>query len=176
MSLKIVYYGNPLLRKRAIPISTITEPIKQLAREMGSWVRERRGLGLSAPQVGSSIRLFVTCFPLILPDGKLEQGPETLVFINPKIALPSKECWTRPEACFSLPGIQADVTRPVRITVEALDLDGKRFELELEGLPARIVMHENDHINGVLMIDRMPSRDRKRIDSDLKQMAKKYST
>ncbi len=176
MSITISYYGNPILRTKTPPLEDITDEVREVVREMIAWLHEHNGLGLAAPQVGQSWRLFITCFPNYSEDGHLLHGDKVLVYINPKLSAPSKETWSRSEACFSVPGVFPQVIRPVRITVEATDLEGNQFRQVLEGLPARIVMHENDHINGVLMIDRASAQERKRWDQALRKLAKEQTT
>jgi peptide deformylase len=175
VAMKIYTYGNPVLRTKAQPITEITQEVRQLAHDMAAWVRTHNALGLAAPQVGYSWRLFVASFPTYTKDGHMKASNEVIVFINPILSEPSKQLWTRSEACFSLPGIQVNVERPWAIHVAATDLEGRLFEHTLNGLPARIVMHENDHINGVLMIDRLDKQARKRIANDLNRMTKKHS-
>lgn len=170
--MKIYTYGSPILRTKAQPIAEITPDVKKLAQEMMAWVREHDGLGLSAPQVGYSWRLFVACFSTYTPDGQMLAGGDILVFINPVLSNPSTEHWMRTEGCFSLPNLRVSVDRPWAIHVQATDLEGHLFERDLNGLPARIVMHENDHINGVLMIDRLDEREKRRIAADLRRMSK----
>ncbi len=172
MPLNLTYYGDPVLRTRAEPIEIVTDEVKEVAREMTAWMHEHQGFGLAAPQVGYSWRLFIATLPILLPNGHYQPTNEYFVFINPKLSSPAKETWTRAEACFSLPGIHAHVTRPIAVTVEAMDLEGNTFIKTLEGMAARIVMHENDHINGVLMIDRMPHKERRAIDVQLRKIAK----
>ncbi|MDP1834750.1 MAG: peptide deformylase [Chlamydiales bacterium] len=174
MPISLVYYGSPILRQKAEPIGEITDVVKELAREMSEWVRQHRGLGLAAPQVGYSWRLFVVCFPTYASDGRMLTGKEVTVFINPRLSRPSKELWTREEACFSIPGVYCPVSRPMHITVEAMDLEGNTFSIDLDGLPARIVMHENDHINGVLIVDRISAKERRAFDTLLRKIAKTH--
>lgn len=172
MSVKIVFYDAPILRAKSKPIEGLTDEIRTITREMIEWVNEHKGLGLAAPQVGHSWRLFVACFPDYAPDGRLLHGRKVQVYLNPKVSSPSKATWSRSEACFSIPNIFPQIVRPVGITVEAMDLEGNLFKQDLEGLPARIVMHENDHINGVLMIDRAAAEERKRWELALRKLAK----
>ncbi len=173
MNLNLTYYGNPILRTKAASIAEITDEVRELAAAMVNWVNKHNGLGLAAPQVGHSIRLFVACFPEEEVDGTLTHGDKVYIYINPQLSNPTEEIWSRPEACFSIPGIYPEVVRPVGISVQAIDLEGNSFEQTLRGLPARIIMHENDHINGVLMIDRCSKQERKQWERALKTLSRR---
>ncbi len=115
-------------------------------------MHEARGVGLAAPQVGLAWRLFVAN-----PTGELE---DDRVFINPKLTEPSLETQVHDEGCLSLPNITGEITRPVRITIDALDDLGQPFQLTSDELPARIWQHETDHLDGILILDRMPAIDK----------------
>jgi peptide deformylase len=175
MLLKIYYYGHPILRKRCKPIQEITDEIRKLAYDMIETMDKNDGIGLSAPQVGHSIRMFVLRNYLFTEEGHWTLS-EPKVYINPKLTNPSEHFISDTEGCLSLPGLRLHVSRPDKIIVEAMDLDGKIFVEELEGYNARVRMHENDHINGVLFIDRIEANERKKIDPLLKEMKKKYAT
>ncbi len=174
MQLKIYRYGHPVLRKRCEPVVEITDEIRQLVADMIETMDQNEGIGLAAPQVGHPIRLFVLRNYIYADEGKWTLS-EPKVYINPKLTSPGTEMLSDTEGCLSLPGLRLEVDRPDRITVEAMDLEGKTFVEELEGYTARIRMHENDHINGVLFIDRVDLHTRKQIDPLLKQIKKKYS-
>ncbi len=174
MLLKIQQYGNPILRKRCDLIGEITDEIRKLAMDMIETMDKVNGCGLAAPQVGYALRMFV------LRDYVMhEEGHWTLsdpkVYINPKLSNPGSRILTDVEGCLSLPGLRLDIDRPDRITVEAIGIDDKTFTEEVEGYNARIRMHENDHINGVLFIDRVDEKMRHKIDPLLRDMKKKYS-
>ncbi len=174
MILKIYYYGDPILRVRGEPITEITDEIRQLAADMIETMDKNDGIGLAAPQVGRSLRMFVLRNYIYQEDGHWTLS-EPKVYINPKLHSPSEQIVTDVEGCLSLPGLRLDVERPEKITVEAMDLDGNVFVEELEGYNARVRMHENDHINGTLFIDRVDASTRKKIDPMLKAIKKKYS-
>jgi peptide deformylase len=150
--LKIVLYPHPVLRKKAKPLSEITPEVRDVAARMIFLMHEAPGVGLAAPQVGLPWRLFVAN-----PTGKPE---DDRVFINPVLRDPGEEPEAYEEGCLSLPDIQASVTRPKLITVEAIGLDGKKFTLTSDELPARIWQHEIDHLDGVLILDRMTPIDK----------------
>ncbi len=172
MKLTIITYGDPILRKKCESIVEITDEIRKLADAMIQTMDESNGCGLAAPQVGYPVRLFVLRDYIIQEDGEWTQG-EPKVYINPKLIDPSNEMIRDMEGCLSIPGIRLEVDRPHQITVEAMDLNGHIFTEVVEGYNARIRMHENDHINGVLFIDRVAVHDRKRIEPELRKIKKK---
>lgn len=173
MNLQLRYYGDPILRKRSDPIETITDEIKQLAYAMIEYADTHNGIGLSACQIGHTIRMFVLRSYIETPDGKWTVSAPR-VFINPKIISYSDELVADDEGCMSIPGLRVEVVRPLKVVVEATDLDGKTFVEESEGYNARIRMHENDHLNGVLSIDRASPKIRKKIEPQLREIKKKY--
>lgn len=174
MKLAFCYYGNPILRKKGEPITEITDEIRQLATAMIDYFDNNNGIGLSAQQVGKALRLFVLRRYIHLPDGRWTTS-EPHVYINPKILERSKETWVEEEGCMSIPKLQLPVERPLRIKVESTKLDGSRIIEELEGINARVVMHENDHINGVLYIDRVEDKYLKPVEAKLREIKKKYN-
>lgn len=179
MKLSMTYYGNPILRRRADEIVTITDEIRELAVEMEKVMDEQKGLGLAAPQIGHSIRVFITKAPVQKTseegEEEWERGP-LRVFINPVILSYTEESWVYSEGCLSIPKIYGDVERPLTISVEALDLEGNRFVEQFTGWPARVILHENDHLNGVLFIDRLPKKERKKLEEPLKRIKKTYGS
>ncbi len=112
-----------------------------------------RGIGLAGPQVGRMERLFVVHVP----------DDEPRVFINPRIVAASPDEGPYEEGCLSIPGVYADIRRPLEVTVEAIDADGKPFRLDAGGVLARVIQHEYDHLDGVLFIDKLTSRKRERL-------------
>ena len=175
MLLELAYYGDPVLRKKTTTVAEITEEVRKTVADMVETMYEKNGIGLSANQVFITHSIFITCAPI--PDENFEKWlPGKLkIFINPKLSNPSQEIWEQDEGCISIPGIYGEVTRPWKITVEYMDLDGKTQKEEFEGMEARVIMHENDHINGVLYIDRMFGKKRQELEHKLKDIKKKYS-
>jgi peptide deformylase len=174
MRLPLVYIGDPVLRQKAAEITTITSEIKQLAKDMLETMHATNGIGLAAPQVGQSLRLFVLLVIEEDAKGRVKTEKER-VYINPKIEEVSQEVVGMTEGCLSIPGIYVDeVIRPKTIKVTALDLDGNITTEEITGWHARVVLHENDHLNGVLFIDRLTPKQKKIIEDDLKKVKKKY--
>lgn len=174
MKLKLTYYGNPILRKNCAPVEAVTDEIRELANEMLKAMEIENGIGLAAPQVGIDMRLFVTCTPVLQEDDEWAPGTPR-VFINPRIVSISEETDLREEGCLSLPGVYGMIERPIQVTVESTDLDGKTVNATYEGLEARCILHENDHINGKLFIDRMDKKARKLLDKELRALKKKYT-
>jgi peptide deformylase len=152
LRLRIVTYPDPVLRQPAEAVTEFNDEVRGVAHRMLELMREAPGVGLAAPQVGLSWRVFVAN-----PTG--EPGDDR-VFINPEIVEASRDVAAMEEGCLSLPEIRGEVQRPRRVTVRAIDLDGERFELTSDELPARVWQHEIDHLDGVLIIDKMTRMDR----------------
>lgn len=174
MRLPITYYGNPILRKKGARVNGIDDELRQLVSDMIETLHAHDGLGLAAPQVSRSIALFIT-YVAENTDEDPNAPRELRIFINPKILEYSQEEWLRGEGCLSIPEVYAPVSRPWRIKVEATDLEGNRFVEEFQGLPARAIMHENDHINGVLFIDRVHGKARQEMEPFLRVIKKNFS-
>lgn len=165
--LKIRIYGDPVLRQVAQPVAEVTPELRQLALDMLDTMYDAPGIGLAAPQIGASIRLIV----VDLSEKEGERAP--FVFFNPEIIPETEPCWAE-EGCLSVPNIYAQVHRPEVITVKALGLDGQPFELKgVDGLFARCIQHEIDHLNGVLFVDKLRPADRILYESKLKKMARR---
>lgn len=152
-ALKIVLYPDPVLRETAQPIEKVTPQIQAIARRMIALMHDAPGVGLAAPQVGLPWRMFVAN-----PTG---DERDDAVFINPVLKNAGTLTEGHNEGCLSLPGVNAEIRRPKEITIEALDLEGKPFTMTSDELPARIWQHEFDHLEGVLIIDKMTPLDRK---------------
>ena len=174
MVLEIRKYGDPILRKKCSPIVEITDEIRTLVADMIETMDAGKGIGLAAPQVGYPIRLFVLRNYIESPEGDLSFS-DPHVYINPVLSNPSVKKVSDTEGCLSIPGIREEVERPLKIRIEALNLQGHPFMEEIEGYNARVRMHENDHLNGVLFIDRLDLRKRKKLESYLKEIQRKHS-
>jgi len=174
--LDIKYYGDPVLRKKCEKIKKITNEIKQLAANMiETFMYQDRGVGIAAPQVGVSVKMFVIAEPNYDDDQLTYSDPE--VYINPVLSDPSDKIVTMDEGCLSLPKLRGEVSRPESITVSALDINGHGFKKRVSGYKARMIMHENDHLNGVLFIDRMhDAHEREHLKSALNRLKKKYKS
>lgn len=171
----LYYYGHPVLRQKCESVKEITDEIRQLVADMVETLNHENGAGLAAPQVGVPIRLFILRDYIVAEDGHWTMTDPPTVYINPKILSPSQETDIDTEGCLSIPGVRGKVERPWRIKVEAMDLDGNIFTQEIEGYNARCRMHENDHLNGVLYIDRMDAKSKQKLESALREIKKKYN-
>jgi peptide deformylase len=173
MELPIAYYGEPVLRKKGLPVEEINDEIRKLVADMIETMHARHGIGLAAPQVFKSLALFVTHVPIRQEDDSWIDGP-LRVFINPKVISVSEELSIDSEGCLSIPKIHLPVARPLRATLRAMDLEGNIFEETFEGLAARCVLHENDHTNGTLFIDRVRGKARKEIEPKLRKIQQEH--
>lgn len=172
MKLQVMYYGNPVLRKKGKRVNEITDEIRQLVADMIETFDASHGIGIAAQQVGKPLALFVLRQYIHNPDESWDVT-EPKVYLNPKILEYSEEMWVEEEGCLSIPKVRLPVKRPCRVKIEATDLEGKLFTQELEWHNARAVMHENDHINGVLYIDRVEERFKKSAAAALRAIKKK---
>jgi peptide deformylase len=144
----ILQYPDKRLRNRAVPVTAVTPDVLALIEDMKETMYAAPGCGLAAPQIGVALRLFIV-------DTAGEDEPSDLrVFINPEIvSREGKTVWE--EGCLSFPGVHEEIERAAKVTVRALDEAGQPVELTADGLLAVAVQHENDHLDGVLMIDHM---------------------
>lgn len=149
--LEILVYPDPRLRKRCAPVEEFNGRLAALAAKMIEMMRAARGVGLAAPQVGVLLRMFVA--------NTTGKPDDDRVFVNPVIVEPegAKEA---SEGCLSLPDVEVQVRRALRCRVRAYDLSGRPFECAGEELPARVWQHETDHLDGVLILDRMGPADK----------------
>lgn len=160
--LKVARMGHPVLRARARalePSEIRSAPIQQLIDDMFDTMHEYQGVGLAAPQVHQSVRLFVAGFPPShagKEDDETERVPE-IALINPELRLEGTDTVDDWEGCLSIPDIRGRVPRARRITVRAFDRRGKMVELRAGGFTARVIQHETDHLDGILFFDRMRS-------------------
>ncbi len=174
MLLPLAYYGDQVLRKKSVRIDEINDELRQLVLDMVETMRAHNGMGLAAVQVSKPIAMFITQQPVFNPETKQWEDGPLKVYINPRLVDPSKEICEESEGCLSLPGIRGNVARPVSITVEATDLEGNRFTEHLTGYEARCIMHENDHLNGILYIDRITGKQRQLMEPVLTKIKKKH--
>jgi peptide deformylase len=151
--LDIVTLGDEVLKEKCTPVKTFDNGLRLLVDAMFETLVEADGVGLAAPQVGILKRLFV-----VEIRDEVKQA-----FINPQIIQTSVETCVMEEGCLSIPGIWHDVTRPEKITVQAQGVDGKPFTVTAEGLYARTIQHEYDHLDGVLFIDHLGKEEEEKI-------------
>ncbi len=153
---KILAYPDPILREKAQPVAEVTDEIRQLVDDMAETMYDAPGVGLAANQVGVPLRIFV------IDIADEDEPSQLLTFINPEIVKKNGKIDWR-EGCLSFPGVSEDIQRAEQVTVRALDRDGKTFELSADGLLAVAIQHENDHLDGVLMIDKFNAVKRRLI-------------
>ncbi len=169
--LDVVYYPDPILRRVSTEITQIDAELESLVEQMFETMYGNIGIGLAAPQIGKNIRLVV----IDIRDPHKETSESTkLVLINPVITFKSKEKEKMEEGCLSLPDISANVVRPARVRVKALGLDGEEFELEAEGLLARCVQHEIDHLDGIVFTDKVSLASKLSVKGGLRRLEEDY--
>ncbi|UCB45327.1 MAG: peptide deformylase [Spirochaetota bacterium] len=160
-------YPDPFLRKRSEEVSENDDGIKALIADMFETMDEEDGVGLAAPQIGISKRIIVISVD--------EKGFDRLALINPVIEYFSDDTGTMEEGCLSVPGINADVTRPTKVVVRGTTRNGRMVEISASGLLGRALQHEIDHLNGTLFIDRLNERERKRVENELEELERQYT-
>jgi peptide deformylase len=182
MSLGIVHYNDPVLRRKGEKITSFDCALAALAEEMIATMHEARGIGLAAQQVGRAIQLFVVDLRSVEADFEwtLDGGKPPLelfmpmVVANPKVTVRrDADLVTSEEGCLSFPEIRGDIERSDQVSVDYRDQNGLPHTLQSTGLFARCILHETDHVNGVLFIDRMTKAVRATIDEAVKALAKR---
>ncbi|MFZ4734477.1 MAG: peptide deformylase [Bradymonadia bacterium] len=149
--LEVLKYPNEYLRRAAEPVRVFDDALRKLVADMNDTMAAEDGLGLAATQVGVGTQVLVV-HPVAFRGDEARDEP-TVVLVNPQIVWESPEKILAEEGCLSFPGVFIPVTRPARVRISALDADGRPFEVEGEGLGARALLHEIDHLRGVVMID-----------------------
>lgn len=176
MILPIVGYGDPVLRKKGDEITAEYPNLKQLIEDMFDTMYRAHGVGLAAPQIGLAIRLFVIdTTPFSENEDLSKQEQEELngfkkVFINAKILKEEGGLWAFNEGCLSIPGIHEDVVRHDKIIIEYYDENFKKQTEEFDGLRARVIQHEYDHIEGILFTDKISSLKKRLNEKKLKNI------
>ncbi|MBN1603423.1 MAG: peptide deformylase [Chitinispirillaceae bacterium] len=161
----IKIYGDPVLRKTAQPVTVFDSSLKNFLTEMTETMIEKDGVGLAAPQVGESVRIAV----IDVTGGE----KEPLVLINPEFIEKSEELEEAEEGCLSVPGIHLNITRPKTVSVRAFDSEGKEFFIkDADGLLARALQHETDHLNGIMIVDHISALQKKMLSTKLKKLNK----
>jgi len=151
--MQIITLGSELLRQKAEKIKKIDDEIIDISREMLQILERDKGIGLAGPQVGIMKRIFVVHI----------EGDEKRVFINPSILETSHKTVKYEEGCLSVPGIYVNITRSETIKIQAWNEKGRPFTLEASGLLARVILHEHDHLEGILLLDHLPESKRKKL-------------
>jgi peptide deformylase len=165
--LKLIEYPDPRLRKASKPVEKIDADIEALAKRMLELMRQSKGVGLAAPQVGLNLRLFV-----------MNPTPEPAndrVYINPELS-EAEGSEEDEEGCLSLPGINARVVRDKTVRIRAKDLKGNDIDQKASGYEARVWQHEFDHLNGTLIIDRMGTVAKMGAKKTLKELEEKFTS
>lgn len=168
--MQIVHYPHPVLRQKSADVLRIDDNLRQTIAGMFELMYAARGVGLAANQIGLPFRFFVVNFT-----GEREDKEDEFVFINPKITN-RKGSAVDEEGCLSLPGLYADVRRADEVVIEAYDLEGLGYQLTLTEMPARIVQHELDHLDGVMFIDRVADSVKREIDDKVHAFSVKHAT
>lgn len=168
-------YGDPVLRQKARPVEQVDGRVRALARDLIETMRAQHGVGLAAEQVGEPLAVCVVEVPLEMDrDEKgLLYNPGVvmpLVLVNPRLVSASHETETADEGCLSFPGLYAPIARPVEVTVEYLDLQGRPQTCTFRKFVARVVQHEMDHLAGVLLVDRMSALKKMTLGGQLKRL------
>ena len=178
MILPIVAYGENILKTKAVNITSGYPELKKLINDMWETMYNANGVGIAAPQIGKSIRLFVIDASPFSEDKEISDDEiSTLknfkkVFINPEIIHETGDEWNFMEGCLSIPNIREDIKRKEKITIKYYNESFEEIELDLEGLAARVVQHEYDHIEGVLFIDKLSSLKKKLLKGKLNDISK----
>jgi peptide deformylase len=165
---QIRLYGDPVLREKAHPIAEIDDDVRALAADMLETLADAEGVGLAGPQVGEGRRIIVVHGP---PPAEDERRDPPRVFVNPEVVQREGPEISGEEGCLSIPGIYEQVKRPRRVRVRALSLEGEEIEVEAEDMLARIFLHEIDHLDGVLFVDRIGPMRRALLKKRLREMA-----
>jgi peptide deformylase len=145
-------WGDPVLKSRATPVDRFDDTLRQQVQRMAGIMRDAIGVGLAAPQLGISQRLLVY---------RIGSDAPLITLVNPELEWRSEDVETLEEGCLSIPTMAVDVERPVHVRVRAHDEHGDERLVEASGLEARVIQHEMDHLDGVLMLDRASREDRK---------------
>jgi len=167
--LTVLHAPDPLLKRKALPVESVTDEIRTLMDDMLETMHAEKGIGLAAIQVGVTKRVIV----VDISDGEDPDAPRTILkMANPEVLWSSDERRSYEEGCLSLPDQFAPVVRPERIKVRYLDYDGEAQEIEADGLLATCIQHEIDHLDGILFVDHISSIKRDIILRKLKKMKK----
>ena len=167
MILDIIMYGNPILRKKTVPIKEFNTSLSDLFDNMLETMRKAEGVGIAAPQVGFNLSAFIVDKNPLVDDSK------PIFFINPSIEFLGNETEVEIEGCLSIPQLYAQVKRAKNILVKAKDINGNNFELEASDYLARVIQHEYDHLVGILFIDKVLPYEKKRVEEFLKDLREK---
>ncbi|MFT4648955.1 MAG: peptide deformylase [Glaciecola sp.] len=169
LEFQISLYPAPVLRKAAKPVEAFDAALQATVDAMYRLMFESRGVGLAAPQVGLNQRILV-----LNEKGDPEDPERNLTLINAKIVSRDGKKTLHEEGCLSFPGIYGEIERPERCTVEAFDVQGNAIKQEYDGFQSRVIQHEYDHLEGILLVDRLSQADKLRNKADLQEMVEQY--
>jgi peptide deformylase len=155
-------FGDPVLKGEALPVERFDDTLREEIARMAAIMRDGLGIGLAATQLGVMHRVLVY---------RLGEDATLAALVNPEIEWRSRDSEVLEEGCLSIPGVHVDVERPLHVRVTAQDEDGERIEIEASGLEARVIQHEVDHLDGVLMLDRTTRDQRKQAMRELREAA-----
>ena len=178
MILPIIAYGDPVLRKLAKNLDKDYPNLDKLIEDMKETMKNARGVGLAAPQIGKAIRLFLVDTTPFAEDDELDEEERNFlkdyrkIFINAKIIKEEGDKWAFSEGCLSIPNINEDVSREETVTIEYFDENFKKHTETLNGLAARVIQHEYDHIEGILFTDKLSSLKRRLLKKKLENISK----
>ena len=164
--LRLVYYPDPVLKKKCVPVEDFGEDLTALAARMLELMHEAKGIGLAGPQVGVLYRLFVS--------NVTGEPADDLIFVNPRFG-ELTGATEQEEGCLSLPGIGVTMRRATQVIIEAQTTEGKPFQMTGEGLAARVWQHESDHLDGRLIVDTMSTADEIVNRRAVKQLREEFS-
>jgi peptide deformylase len=169
LDFRVVFYPDPVLRKVAKPVEAFDEDLRATVQAMFDLMYRSEGCGLAAPQTGLERRILV-----LNPTGDPAQKEHELALVNVTITDRSGPLTLLDEGCLSFPQMYAEIKRPERCKVVSYDVNGNRFEAEYSGFLARVVQHEYDHLEGVLLVDRMSPADKARNKAALSDLVERY--
>ncbi|MBP9196567.1 MAG: peptide deformylase [Saprospiraceae bacterium] len=166
MILPVFAFGQPVLKKRATDINKDYEGLESLISNMWETMYAAHGVGIAAPQIGVSVRLFIIDSIQIMEEEKKAEGIKK-VFINAQIIEETGELWSYEEGCLSIPNIRGDVERQQKVRIQYLDENFEKHVEIYEGINARVIQHEYDHIEGVLFVEKLKPLKKKLIQRKL---------
>lgn len=162
MLLPIYAYGQPVLKKKAVNIDADYDRLDDILNNMWETMYHAEGVGLAAPQIGKSIRVFLVDTIQVMKEGEEDQGIK-IAFINAQVIEESGDPWAYEEGCLSIPNIRGDVSRPEKVTIQWVDEDFNEHTHTFTGINARVIQHEYDHIEGVLFTEKLKPLKKKLI-------------
>lgn len=168
----ITAFGDPVLKAKAIEIPQDYPDLQMLVADMYDTMYNAHGVGLAAPQIGKSLRLFVIDSAPMADDEEGKAAGVKIAFINPQIIREEGEPWAFEEGCLSIPGVRENVVRKPKITIRYFDEDWQEHEASFDGMPARIIQHEYDHIEGVLFTDYLSALKKRLLKGRLTKISK----